>query len=112
MRALKIAPRAAAELTALLAYSGDRFGPAATDRYRDLISAAVDDIRDDPERFGSRTFGVRSLYPIRHSRVRLFGPKAGTPRHILMYRFTATTLTLLRVLHDAMDLPARLTDDA
>lgn len=112
MRALDVAPRAAAELTAILAYSEASFGPAAADRYRDLINAAVEDIRDDPERLGARRFGERWLYHLRHGRSRLFGPAIGNPRHILMYRFTDQRVTLLRVLHDAMDLPARLTDDA
>ena len=66
-----------------------------------------------PERAGSRQIeGGRWLYHLRSSRGRLFGSGVRAPRHFLLYRHDDVRVELLRVLHDAMDLPARLTDDA
>jgi toxin ParE1/3/4 len=100
-------------LTEILARSVDQFGPTAADRYRDLVQAALRDLRDNPERAGSRQIeGGRWLYHLRSSRGRLFGSGVRAPRHFLLYRHDDVRVELLRVLHDAMDLPARLTDDA
>ena len=110
---MRIAGPAGRELVEIFAQSADRFGPAAADRYRELVKAALRDLRDDPERPGARPVtGERWLYHLRSSRTRLFSPGVRAPRHLLLYRHDEARVTLLRVLHDAMDLPARLTDDA
>jgi len=112
VRAVEIAPLALSDLGEILAWSESRFGPATADRYRALIEAALDDIREDPERRGVRPVGARRLYHLRSSRSRLFGETVAEPRHFLVFRATPEVVTLLRVLHDAMDLPARATDQS
>lgn len=114
MRRVRIAPTAAREIVALLATTETHFGMAAVERYRLLIQTALEDVRSDPARPGVRAAegGPFLTYHLRHSRTRVFGEPVGRPRHLLIFTANETLLNLTRVLHDAMDLPARLTDDA
>lgn len=99
------------DLIEILAYTEERFGPAARARYEALMLTALTDLATDPERIGSRARpelgeGVR-VYHLRHSRTRTRA-RTGTvqsPRHVVVYRnVTADIVGIGRILHDAMDL--------
>ena len=112
MRPLRLAVAAERDLSNIFADSESLFGPAIADRYRRLVSAALGDLRDDAERRGVHVLerGVRT-YHLRHSRRRLpRGRTIARPRHVLVFQLVDDELTVLRVLHDAMDLPARLSE--
>ncbi len=109
---LRIRKSARRDLIDIYAHTLQRFGDSGRRRYRALIEAALDDLRTDPARNGVRRFDERcALYPIRFSRRRVEGAaKVSNARHLLAFRVEGDVLIVLRVLHDAMDLDARLDD--
>jgi toxin ParE1/3/4 len=76
---------------------------------------AIRDFALEPDRPGSRLYaemagGIRT-YHLRFSRERARGPDGlvRRPRHVLVYRLLGNTrLTLIRVLHDAMEVERHL----
>ena len=68
-------------------------------------------LRQDPNRLGARAAPARDLrlYPLR-----LAAPnqpaaqRVKSPAHVVLYRFDDNAVQIVRVLHAAMDLPARL----
>lgn len=113
MRPLRFSIAAERDLDAIFAASAAQFGEVVADRYRRLVSAALQDLRVDPDRAGVRTrtpSGAR-LYHLRHSRSRLErGQRIARPRHFLAFRIVDGGIVILRVLHDAMNLPEHLED--
>jgi toxin ParE1/3/4 len=107
---LRTSASADADLVRILEWSELRFGVAGRRRYRALLMQALDDLRANPMRLGSRAHeelgqGVR-LYPVRLSRRRARKSVGAVrqPRHVLVYRVVAPDLVQVgRVLHDAMD---------
>lgn len=114
-RRVRLAARAKREIGGILRSTLKDFGSAALDRYRLLFEAALRDLGDDAERpgvvSGPLADGAR-LYHLRHSKGHAFGEPVGRPRHLIAFKVDGDTVRVMRVLHDAMDLPARLTDDA
>lgn len=105
-----VADLARAEIAAILDHSLTRFGSQARMRYRSLIATALRDIATNPERRTSRVFDEsRRLYHLRY--VTLAGERFPVrhPRHFIVYCLSPVgVVEILRVLHDASDLPARL----
>ena len=113
MRRLRVAPEAQRDIDGLLAFSEDRFGAAAADRYRNLIDTALRDLRADPDRPGVRAIDAfgRDLRSLHLNTLRSSAPagqRVSRPRHLLVFRADDERLTLFRVLDDRMDLPAHL----
>jgi len=106
--------RARLDIRIILSVSGDRFGPDAQRRYRLLLAKAIDDVAADPGRAGVRQADAQAdilLYHARHARPRTPpGQSVSRPRHVLIFRIVGDEIRILRVLHDAMDLPSRLVD--
>jgi len=73
----RISAWASGQIVELLAYSQVRFGAVHQENYRLLLAAAMEDLAENPNRFGAtpvpRASGIWS-YDLRHSRLRL-------PRH-------------------------------
>jgi len=112
VRPLRLSVAAERDLRIILAASEERFGAAVATRYQRLVSAALRDLRADAERIGVRVLngGVR-VYHLRHRRRRLPRRQSvARPRHVLAFRIVDGGIVLLRVLHDAMDLPNRLAE--
>jgi len=115
--ALGLTETARADIVAILRWSLETFGFRARARYAALIATTLEDLRKDPNGFGSleRTELQAGL---RTYRLRLCRGRAGllhgvvtAPRHFLAYRLEGPDHVLvLRVLHDAMELAARLGD--
>ncbi len=85
------------------------FGPAAAARYRALITQAVRDVGEDPERPGSQersdvlVKGARTWH-LQLSRRRASDPGVKEPRYFLLYRHDADgPIEVARVLDDMRD---------
>ena len=82
------------------------FGQAAADRYSLLIKQSLRDLREDPSRVGVKPRpdlapGAHT-YHLAFSRDRVGGDKVMLPRHLILYRFTETTVEFARLLHDSL----------
>ncbi len=102
------------DIAALLDWSHNHFGAAARARYERLIERGLDLIVERRELAGGRVLSgkvERRLYHLRNCRADPVGDTVGTPRHVLVYRIVEPDLVILvRVLHDAMDMPAHFGD--
>jgi toxin ParE1/3/4 len=112
LRRLRLSIAAERDLQTIFGASEERFGSSVTDRYRRLVSAALRDLRADAQRSGVRVFdGGARIYHLRHSRRGLpRGSAVARPRRLLAFRIVDGGIVILRVLHDAMDLPTHLAD--
>ena len=105
------------DITAILKRSIREFGKDASVRYRALIRQALNDIRADPERPGSRERpeimipGART-YHLQFSKSRVGGQAVKEPRHFLLYRRKPDgVIEVARLLDDVHDLARHLPDD-
>lgn len=114
MRKLIVKPRALSEQRQTLQYSRRKFGTRAARAYEALIRRAFQLLRADPARAGVRQLEELgsdfSLFHLRHARTHGAAPKHA--RHIIVFTYDDMTLTILRVLHDLMDIAERVGDDA
>ena len=113
MRPLRLSTKAERDLRIIFSASEEQFGASAAARYRRLVSAALRDLRADASRVGVESLadGGPRLYHLRHSRQRARrGRGVARPRHLLAFRIVEGEIVILRVLHDAMDLPSWLRD--
>jgi len=112
MRAV-VTAKARRDLFILLATSRTQFGAAAQLRYRLLLEQAILDLANNPRRPGVASPGGVpdgvSLYHSRRSRPRApAAHRVGRPRHVLVFRVRGEDVEILRILHDAMDLPSHM----
>jgi toxin ParE1/3/4 len=110
-----LAPSAASDIEAILAWSFEEFGAEAARRYEALIVRAIADVVASPDRPGVhvRDEIVRSArtYHLAHSRQNVANKslRVKRPRHFLLFRVGDGGVTeIARVLHDSMDLPQHL----
>jgi toxin ParE1/3/4 len=113
VRLLIVQPPAIADIDSILSVSRRQFGDVARERYSALIGQALADVRDDPLRIGVTTLpdlpSDLRLYHLRYARARIAKAiRTARPRHLMVFTFDAETVRILRVLHDAMDLPRHL----
>jgi plasmid stabilization system protein ParE len=88
-------------------------GPSGQRRYRILLNRCIRDIAANPMRLGAHCpEGTFWLYHSRHSKLRAGSTEARvrSPRHIFVYHIDQSLrrVTILRVLHDAMDIHAHI----
>ena len=113
-----IAPKARADIDGILTWTQENFGAPTLRRYAKLLAAAIEDVAANPEVAGSnprpeiadrcRTY---HLFFSRKAAGRA-GDRVRRPRHLLLYRITETGIVEIgRVLHDSMDLKARLPEE-
>lgn len=115
MRQLDVARNARRDIDKLLWDSHVRHGARAADRYRRLIDAALADLRHDPSRPTATRFETTTLwlYALRIASRRLaVTHRVGDPPHVVAYRFDEARVRIVRVLHEAMDLPRHLASAA
>ncbi|MDP1738331.1 MAG: type II toxin-antitoxin system RelE/ParE family toxin [Caulobacter sp.] len=113
MTALRLTASARRDVATALAQSEQQFGRAARRRYRLLLQRAFDDLAQDPRRPGVRDDphlpADHRLYPVRLSRARVAtADRVGNPRHVVVFRIDKQGVEVLRLLHEAMDLPRHL----
>lgn len=116
MRRLIITDPARDDLADIRRYTRERWGEHTLDAYDALLKQALLDIRDDPNRPGSKDRSDELLAPIRSYHIALSRGRAGSrikaPRHILLYfEPQQDTVVLSRVLHDSRDLARHLPDE-
>lgn len=110
-----IAPKARNDITSILAWTEENFGPQTLKSCANLFATAIEQIADNPDRAGSsrrpeiaencRTY---HLYFCRKAAGRA-ADRIRKPRHFLLYRVTESNIVEIgRVLHDSMDLQANL----
>lgn len=117
MQRIVLAPAADEDIVKILAWSHEHFGEPARLRYEALLTQAIVDIAENPERAGSVSrdelaAGART-YHLWHSRQRIDKTlgKVAKPRHFLLFRLNAKgEIEIGRVLHDSMDLVSNLPD--
>lgn len=103
--------RARLDIDLILSASGERFGREVRRRYRLLLSQAINDAVANPKRAGVGQIGPHAAYHTRHARPRTPpGHRIARPRHVIVFRVVGDAVHILRVLHDAMDLPEHLRD--
>ncbi|MEZ5995560.1 MAG: type II toxin-antitoxin system RelE/ParE family toxin [Hyphomonadaceae bacterium] len=109
MRRLIVKPAALAEARGALRTSRANFGSAAARAYERLIRRAYRLLCTDARRPGVQQHegmleGV-FLFHLRHARTRGAAPRQ--PRHFIVFTYDDDTLTILRVLHDSMNIEQR-----
>ena len=111
MRRLFVAPRALRDIDATLATSETRHGRHAAGRYRRLIALAIEALHEQPDRPAAYSAEVDDLrlYALRAA-ARQLGAQAQvrSPSHVIAFRFDDHTVEIVRLLHEAMDLPRHL----
>jgi len=114
MAGYRLSAAAQADLINILAWTHERFGELARERYEALIVAALRDSAAQPDRAGSIERpelgeGVRSWHlRLSRERARIATGIARRPRHFLIYRLDNGLVVIGRVLHDAMELALHL----
>lgn len=117
MQRVLLGPVAEEDIVKILAWSHEHFGEQARLRYEALLTQAIVDLAENPERAGSISReeladGART-YHLWHSRQRsekTIG-KVAMPRHFFLFRLNAEgEIEIGRVLHDSMDLVSNLPD--
>ena len=116
-RLVRVTGAARRDLVAVMRWSRREFGEDAALRYDALLTQAFADLAADPERPGSQqrpelATGVRT-YHLRFSRNRARSPLGAVrhPRHLVVYRLLDHALEILRILHDARDLPRHVPEE-
>ena len=114
MRRLDFTQQARADLSEILDHSMEVFGPVARARYETLLEVSILALIRDPLLMGSQArdelnFAIRT-YHLRHGRpwAKARGVTVSTPRHFIAYRFDETSVLIVRILHEAMDLARHL----
>lgn len=108
---LRLSPDAEADIDEILEWSVERFGAEVRDGYEELISATLEGLMDNPLHPGTRDrpelgHGVRVVHlRSSHGRVRAGARRIRSPRHFVVYRQVDGVVQVVRVLHEAMDLP-------
>lgn len=110
MRRLRVSAEAEAGYRDILRQSLLTFGPVIRQRYRILIGQAYSDLLADPQRRGVKaTMRDLHLYPLTHSRTGIAkADRINRPRHIIVFRYDDDVVEIVRLLHEAMDFPTRL----
>ena len=96
------------DIQEIVAWSEDRFGALAADRYGLLIRQALRDVLEEPTRPGAKTRPDLAphayVYHLMFSRERVVGEQVKAPRHFVLYRHIGENVEFARLLHDSRDL--------
>ncbi len=117
MARYRLSPQAVQDIETILDWTHREFGAKMRRRYEALLTRAIMDVADDPERAGSHARPEVAVaartYHVRHSRdrVRKSIGRVHRPRHFLLYRVGVEhRVEIGRVLHDSMELRRQLPD--
>jgi toxin ParE1/3/4 len=110
-----ISAAAERDIQGILAWTYERFGLKGRLRYEALLTRAILDVADDPQRTGSQIrpeiLPAARTYHLWHSRDRVepSSDRVRSPRHFLLYRVCDDgRVEIGRVLHERMDLAQHL----
>ena len=100
------------DVAAIQDWTLTKFGELTSQRYDGLMEAALADLLTEPTRLGVRHHTAMPqgvfVYHLRFSRRKPTMAGVEKPRHFFVFREDADILTVLRVLHDSMDLAAHM----
>jgi len=98
------------EFIAALEWSEKHFGEDAALRYQQLLRTAFVEIAENLEAPGSKAVDGFRLYHLRHCRKKapVKGLIVKSPRHFLIYREREGVVEIARILHDQMNIEAKL----
>jgi len=105
---IRLTAAAEADLEEILCWTVDQFGEAQARIYADTISAALSDLAAGPTVSGAKRRDdiLKGTFTLHVAR------KGRKGRHFVMFRVgrapDRAAIEVLRVLHDAMDLPRHL----
>ena len=104
---VELTDAARADFAHIIAWTAERFGRRQAEVYRETLVEAIVALREGPEIHGVRLRrdldpGIMTLSVARHRR---------KGRHLIVFRNAPRpmTITVLRILHDAMDLRRHMT---
>ncbi len=104
------------DVAAIQDWTSARFGELTSQRFDSLMEAALGDLLAEPTRLGVRHHPAMPqsifVYHLRFSRRKPTRAGVEKPRHFFVFRVDADILTVLRVLHDSMDLSAHVESPA
>jgi toxin ParE1/3/4 len=110
----RLSASAQRDIASTLDWSHANFGEDVRWRYQLLIESGLRFITAPQDPIGARHLDDRPgvmLFHLRHCPSERRRPAVRNPRHLLIYRRPETDLILvLRFLHDAMDIKARMDD--
>ena len=107
MASYRLTHAAQADIFSILAWSHEKFGTEARERYEALISTAIRDAANRSDEVGRTArpelgAGVFTWH-LAQSRTNSPGGHVHRPRHFLICRRDGDVLVVGRVLHDAME---------
>ncbi len=104
------------DVVAIQDWTLTKFGELTSQRYDGLMEAALADLLAEPTRLGVRPHPAMPqglfVYHLRFSRRKPTRADVEKPRYFFVFRVDADILTVLRVLHDSMDLAAHVDSPA
>jgi plasmid stabilization system protein ParE len=108
-----VAPLAQSQIDTILRTSAVEFGEAAGARYRRLLTAAFRLLAQHPNHAVSKSLSLDHetvrVFHLRHARhLTPTSERVSSPRHVIAYRHDDLRIEIAQVLHDRMDIPARL----
>lgn len=100
----RLSAAAETDLREIIRWTTRQFGAAQARSYRQTILSAIRALENGPEAPGSKARdeimpGVRTLHVARNGR---------RGRHFLIYKTSGSSIVILRVLHDSMELARHL----
>ncbi len=102
---IRLAIRAEQDFFEIVQWTADSFGPQQAAAYAETLSLAIGDLAKGPDILGAKRRdeignGILTLHVARQGR---------KGRHFVVFRISdATTIDVLRLLHDSMDLARHL----
>lgn len=104
---VRLSAAAEADFQDILRWTAERFGSTQARTYKATLAAAIAALHDGPE-----PLGARERPDIAAGLFALHASSAGRrARHLILYRVKAPDIDVLRILHDAMDLPRHIPKD-
>jgi toxin ParE1/3/4 len=112
---IEFTAQALEDVASIQTWTEQHFGELTSERYDELLTHALDDLLADPMRLGVKQHPdlptTLFLYHLRFSRINSKQNAIKKPRHFIAFRLQTQLLTVLRVLHDSMDVTAHLNHD-
>lgn len=106
--AVRLSDAAEADFEGILLWTADRFGEKQARLYEDVLKSALATLREGPSTTGARPRPeiAKGLYSL-HA-----GGGRNRARHIVLFRVDGEArVEIVRILHDAMDLPRHFIGD-
>jgi len=108
--AVRLAAAAEADFHGIVRWTAERFGQRQALAYADILTLALAELAEGPDIIGvkSRDDIVKGLFTFHVAR------KGRKGRHLVLFKISKDrgrdVIEVLRVLHDAMDLPRHLNE--